>query len=254
MKSLLAPDSLPFLESLSFTRTLYAFDYDGTLSKIVPNPQDATLSRRTVELLRRFADRVPLAVISGRSIGDLKGRLGFRPEFIVGNHGIEGLQTDSKLLLEARRKTSLWERKLKQFEFGHGVEIENKIFSVAVHFRSSPRKKFVRDEIKRAVASLDPAPRIVTGKSVLNLLSEGAPHKGIALLELMKISNARRAFYIGDDDTDEDVFSLDDPRIVSARIGYHRKSGARYFLRRQSQMNQLLKVLLKHHEKSGSRS
>jgi trehalose-6-phosphatase len=53
---------------------------------------------------------------------------------------------------------------------------------------------------------MEPAPRIVLGKSVINLIPAGAPHKGVALLELMVHLKIQCALYIGDDDTDEDVF------------------------------------------------
>ena len=39
-------------------------------------------------------------------------------------------------------------------------------------------------------------------------MSIGAPHKGAAILDLLKNSELQHVFYIGDDDTDEDVFSL----------------------------------------------
>jgi len=48
---------------------------------------------------------------------------------------------------------------------------------------------------------------------VENLIPRGAPHKGDALLHLLDFSGCGRALFAGDDETDEDVFRLDDPRI-----------------------------------------
>jgi len=49
--------------------------------------------------------------------------------------------------------------------------------------------------------------------------------------------------YVGDDDTDEDVFSLPDERILSVRVGKKLMSAAQLYLERQSQMGSLLRYL-----------
>lgn len=51
------------------------------------------------------------------------------------------------------------------------------------------------------------------------------------------------ALYVGDDDTDEDVFSLPDERIVSVRVGKKAATAAQWYLTRQSQIGQLLQYL-----------
>src|SRR5690348_14541413 len=48
-----------------------AFDFDGA------------------QCLAELAQRHVVAVISGRSVGDVRARLGFEPRFVVGNHGAE---------------------------------------------------------------------------------------------------------------------------------------------------------------------
>ena len=58
--------------------------------------------------------------------------------------------------------------------------IENKTFSVAVHYRRSREKKRARAAILAAAAALGPV-RVIGGKQVVNILPEKAPHKGIAL-------------------------------------------------------------------------
>ena len=248
MKPLFAREGLMILESLSFTRTLYAFDFDGTLSKIVRVPGDATLSRTTESLLVELAGLAPVAVISGRSIDDLKPRLKFKPHFLVGNHGLEGLEGGQGAMTRARSACLGWKKTLDKVDWPHGVEIEDKTYSLAIHFRRSRNKKTAKVLIRDSIEALSPSPRIIAGKSVLNLLPAGAPHKGIALMEIMKSAGFRNAFYIGDDDTDEDVFSLqDEGRLMTVRVGKKRSSNARYFIARQSEINRLLKELIRHH-------
>ncbi len=52
------------------------------------------------------------------------------------------------------------------------------------------------------------------------------------------------ALYVGDDDTDEDVFALDQPgRLLTIRVGRKLDSLAGYFLRNQAEIDVLLRVL-----------
>ena len=60
MIPLFSKGSLVVLESLSFTKTLYAFDFDGTLAKIVRDPNSAKMEQTTESLLKRLADLVPV--------------------------------------------------------------------------------------------------------------------------------------------------------------------------------------------------
>lgn len=237
---------LRILESLSFTTTLFAFDYDGTLSRIVPSPESARMTARISKLIELLATQVPVAVISGRGVEDLKGRLPFSPTYLVGNHGLEGTLSRSDSLESLEKLCKGWKEKLTHSFSGNqfGVTIEDKIFSLALHYRNSRHKKNARLKILEVVSGLIPAPRIVMGKCVVNLVAPGGPHKGVALLELILHSGVKSAFYIGDDDTDEDVFSLNDPRIVTVRVGLKKTSRAQFFLKKQAEMERLLKQLV----------
>jgi len=255
MKPLFSDGGLRILESLTFTKTLFAFDFDGTLSKIVSRPSDATMSSKTTELLQELSKRAPVAILSGRSLKDLKARLDFVPPFLIGNHGLEGfgLRKDS---LEQSRKTCIaWEKflesKFRKFQ-DPGLEIEDKDLSLAIHYRRCRSRKQMKKEIFDLLPELDPVPRILPGKCVVNLIPSGTPHKGIALLDLMERARVQSAFYIGDDDTDEDVFSVPDNRVFTVRVGRKHSSSAKYFIKGQSEVNQILKALIRFHRLSSA--
>jgi trehalose 6-phosphate phosphatase len=249
MKTLFTVDSLKILESLSFTKTLYAFDYDGTLSPIVRDPGSATTKRSTDALITELSKHASVAIISGRSVADLKSHLKFKPDHLVGNHGLEGLGTRPDSLIMAQKTCADWKENLQKHlgkEFlNEGVEIEDKNFSIAVHYRKCMTKKKAKLAILSAAANLNPHPRIILGKCVVNLLPPGAPHKGVALVELMLQTGAKSAFYIGDDDTDEDVFSLPNARIFTVRVGKKSTSQAQYFISKQSEIERVLKTILR---------
>lgn len=253
MMPLFSKGSLIVLESLSFTKTLYAFDFDGTLAKIVRVPSEAWMSVVTEKLLRELSTLVPVAIVSGRSLEDLKKRVGFRPQFLIGNHGLEVLGESGSSLKEAEAACKTWLNFLKDFDFGSGVEIEDKICSLAIHYRRSRSKKESKKRIQKVLSKLRPEPRIVLGKSVVNLLPAGAPHKGAAILDLIQSSKIKHIFYVGDDDTDEDVFSLDYNlgQIMTVHVGQKKSSQAKYFIRDQSEINRLLKTIIGFHRSVG---
>jgi len=254
MKKLFLPSSLKILESLSFTKSLYAFDFDGTLAKIVRDPQDASIRASTNSLLQELAKHAPLAIVSGRSIADLRSHLDFEPPHLIGNHGLEGLGARPDALEMAHKICMKWKRHLEgRLPAQHlrtGVEIEDKSFSLALHYRKSPTKKNAKLAILSEAANLDPKPRIILGKCVVNLLPPGAPHKGVALVELMLQTNTKSALYVGDDDTDEDVFSLPNARIFTVRVGRKLTSQAQYFIQSQAEIDRFLKTVIRFNQHS----
>jgi trehalose 6-phosphate phosphatase len=159
----------------------------------------------------------------------------------MGNHGLEPgehLSTFERLVAAARPL-------LEEALAGHpGVDVEDKRFSLAVHYRRSRRKRDARAAIYRAVQALPRPTRTIPGKLVINVLPERAPHKGDALLRLRSKEGADTAIYVGDDETDEDVFQLDQPgRLLSVRVGRSESSEAAYYLRSQREIDIMLSRL-----------
>ena len=87
--------------------------------------------------------------------------------------------------------------------------------------------------------------RVIGGTQVVNILPKGAPHKGIALERERDRLRCETAIYVGDDETDEDVFGLDQPgRLLTIRVGARAGSAASYFIRRQADVDELLRALI----------
>src|SRR5215831_7843340 len=68
-------------------RPLLAFDFDGTIAPMNARPEESRVADAVADLLARLASQRPVAVITGRSVDDVRPRLGFTPQYIVGNHG-----------------------------------------------------------------------------------------------------------------------------------------------------------------------
>jgi trehalose 6-phosphate phosphatase len=249
VKPLLAPENRPVLAQLAWSNTLHAFDFDGTLAPIVDDRESAVMRAKTRALFTRVCRVYPTAVISGRSQGDVTERLGSAPvKYVVGNHGIEPGRTMKEAERIAARVLGPLEARLLKVP---GVDIEDKRYSLAIHYRRSRNKRLARAAILRAIAALPERMRVLAGKQVMNVLPEHAPNKGHALLSLRAAARADVALYVGDDVTDEDVFGIDQPgRLLSVRVGESRVSAAHYYLRKQAEVDRLLAVLAELRENS----
>ncbi len=243
MKPILSKENVDVLAHLAWARALVAFDFDGTLAPIVDDRERASMRTATRRLFARLCDLYPCAVISGRSQRDVAARLdGAAIKYVIGNHGLE----PGGGLTEFEQEISRAHRLLSSAMCGWpGVDVENKHYSLAVHYRRCRRKRDARDAIHAAIAGLPTPMRIVPGKMVVNVVPAGAPDKGDALLDLRDREKADIALYVGDDVTDEDVFKLDQPgRVLTVRVGESPSSAAAYFLRTQREVDALLTKLV----------
>lgn len=71
-------------------------DYDGTLAPIAPHPDLAVLPQETRNVIQRLSNHsdVFVAVISGRSVENVKKMVGIEGITYAGNHGLEILHAD----------------------------------------------------------------------------------------------------------------------------------------------------------------
>ena len=122
------------------------------------------------------------------------------------------------------------------------MRVEDKGFSLAVHYRESTQKAEARRQILAATRKLKRV-RVFGGKQVVNLVVDQAPHKGDALAAERDRLGCNWVLYVGDDENDEDAFALGG-NIVPVRIGRMRRSHAGYYLRTQAEIEELLKLLV----------
>ena len=243
MRYALSSHSREILRQFAVSRVVFAFDFDGTLAPIVDDPERACMRRTTRLLLRRLASVHTCVALSGRSRADLKSKLaGTGIRHLIGNHGAEPWEGAQRL----RREVRQWERALaSELPDLPGLWIENKSLSLTIHFRQCRRKIEARSAIQNVARSLAGV-RLVAGKEAVSIVSQSAPHKGIALrAELVRLK-CDRALYVGDDETDEDVFALTDeaPSLFTIRVGRKNHSRAGYFLRNQKEIDELLRLLM----------
>ena len=230
------------LAHFAASNVLIAFDYDGTLSPFASTPQRARMRARTRRLLSAVAERYPCVVISGRARADIAGRVDGVPIWhVAGNHGAEpwGESETSASLVRG------WIGQLTvPLAVYKGVVVEDKNYSVTIHYRQARDKRRALEAIANVAARLKGA-RVLGGSQAVNIVPVGAPHKGIALERARNLLVCDTIIYIGDDDTDEDAFCVGRPEhLLAIRIGAKRRSRARYWLTSQAEVDALLQMLL----------
>lgn len=245
MIDLLGTPGLAELREVAGSHALLAFDFDGTLAPIVRDSNGAAMRPRTRKLLAQIALRFPCAIISGRRLSDLEARFdGIPIRWFIGNHGAEGVVPFPGA--SGLRRTVMGWRDAIQAEVDRwaGTWIEDKGFSLSVHYRNAVNRRGAREAISRLAVGL-PGARVVPGKCVLNLVLDGAPNKGTALAHLVGLLEPERVLFAGDDDTDEDAFEMDlGVPSTTIRVGGAGPSRARFRLEGQDAIDRLLRILL----------
>jgi trehalose 6-phosphate phosphatase len=244
--SLLSAAGLDSLAFLARRHALFAFDFDGTLAPIRDRPEDVRIAPSLAGKLSRLAAKVPVAIVTGRRIDDVRQRLGFVPHAIVGSHGAED-HADP-------RATSKWADALSPLRvhllasrrelMQAGVKVEDKAQSIALHYRTAPDPDVARAAIDKALSRMPPAVRRFDGKDVVNIVVAQAPDKAVAVRTLLEELGCDALFFAGDDLNDEPVFEAAQADWVTVKIGPDASSRARFCLHDQAQVESAVDGLL----------
>jgi trehalose 6-phosphate phosphatase len=246
MRHLFTPEGDADLARAVALQPLLAFDFDGTLAPIVSRPSDARVPLATLRRLRRLKQRLPLAVISGRTVADLKRRLGFEPDHAIGNHGAEDPQVGVLPMWRAaldgvRARVRNAAEDLQRA----GVSVEDKGASMALHYRLAADHSEAVDVIGKVLQPVDPNLHVFGGKMVTNVVSAQADDKAAALRRLADRALAQAVLFLGDDVNDEPVFAAGEPHWLTVRVGADgRESAARYFINGPREVPRLLDRVL----------
>lgn len=227
-------------------------DYDGTLTPIVPDPDDALLPGATRASIERLAGLCPVAVVSGRDLEDVLGKVGIDGIAYAGSHGFDLLTPDGareerapEALPALDRAESALRAAVEPIE---GASVERKRFAIAVHFRNvDPSRWDAVDAAVDAVHAGTSGLRKTGGKRIFELRPDVAWDKGRAVRWLLEELGLDRPevipVYVGDDVTDEDAFEAlgpegigvvvrdeDDERATAARYALDHPDAVRDFL------------------------
>ncbi|HLU68527.1 MAG TPA: trehalose-phosphatase [Kofleriaceae bacterium] len=238
-------------------RSLVVFlDYDGTLVPIAPRPEQAVLDDATREVLRRLSRAWPTHIISGRGLEDVRGLVGIDSLWVAASHGFDidpppgvagGLKPAAELEPEIHRAAG----ELRQVAAAiPGALVEDKRFSIAVHFRlvEPARVPELEHAVDQAIARGAGLKR-TRGKMVLQIEPDIDWDKGRALRWLIHATGASGScpIFIGDDFTDEPALAaVADDGVGVLVTELPRPTAARYSLQNPLEVRILLERLAAH--------
>lgn len=249
----------PALAARLAGRPLAVFlDYDGTLTPIVSRPDEALLSEGMRQTLRRLSAAWPTQILSGRGLADVRSMVGLDSLGYAGSHGFDiagphgsllRREIEPGLVSEVQRATEALRGRTDGIP---GALVEDKRFSVAVHYRLVAEARI--PELERLVGEVlvsHPRLKKAHGKKVFELRPAIDWDKGKALSWLQEASGLQAALplYIGDDTTDEDAFGAiagrglgilvtELPRPTAASHSLQNTEEVREFLDRLSSLTQ----------------
>jgi len=214
---------------LKNNRVAVFLDYDGTLTPIVDDPDTARLPDDMKAALVELAERVPVAVISGRDRLDVQKKVGLNNIYYAGSHGFDIAGPDQDETNPDRVKEFLPDLDQAEEQIRNriatidGAWVERKKFSIAVHYRAVEEKDI--DRVKEAVdaaAGKHPALKQSGGKKIFEIQPGMDWNKGKALLWLLDKLNLDTPdvvpLYIGDDVTDEHAFAVLENRGIGIAV------------------------------------
>jgi trehalose-phosphatase len=205
-------------------KTILLTDFDGTLTPIQKHPDLVNLSEEIRQILIKYSQNkaIFLGIITGRSLKQIKKLVNIPEILYVANHGIEiegpGIHYVSK---EARKaRYILWHiymRLFKSFRHIEGIYLEDKGYTISVHYRLVKKAKDV-EFIANSITSIT-KPYIVgkilslsTGKMVYEIRPPVKWNKAIAIRWLLtnyfplEFGENALLIYLGDDKADIEVF------------------------------------------------
>jgi trehalose 6-phosphate phosphatase len=213
VKQPIASDAaLEILAALDPSSTAFLFDVDGTLIDIGPSPFEVHVSDALKDSLHQLFRETngALALVSGRPIRDLD--LLFKPLMLpaIGGHGAETRTTKGTAISKVENLSEALRKQLVSAATpGSGIEVEDKGYSVALHYRKAPKQaEALRRHVAIARAAFPAeATELLLGKAMFEVKRPGI-NKGDAIRVLMEHLPfaGRTPVFFGDDVTDESAF------------------------------------------------
>ncbi|GAA3780296.1 trehalose-phosphatase [Streptomyces chiangmaiensis] len=205
-------------------RAVLAFDFDGTLAPIVPDPDQARAHPEAVRALAAVAPKVAaVAVVTGRPAdvavrhGGFADVPGLEHLVVLGHYGAErwDARTGTVDAPAAHPGVAAVRAELpvllERIGSREGTWIEEKGRAVAVHTRRAEDPQAAFEVLRQPLTDLATRHGLIVepGRMVLELRPPGMD-KGVALLEYVREIGARAVMYAGDDLGDLSAFAAVD--------------------------------------------
>ena len=218
-------------------KRLIFLDYDGTLVPFAPTPEAAKPTSELLQLLYQLGmnPKNDVVIISGRDKQTLLSWFGGLPIGLVAEHGVWIREKGGEFQL-IKPLNNAWKAEFHEIleKFADslpGSFIEEKEFSLVWHYRQVTDIEAVsmlvsefRDTIQGFAVNMDL--QVLSGNKVVEVRNVGVD-KGAAGLIWMAKHPYDFILAMGDDWTDEDLFSALPSDALSIKVGLSRAYGSR---------------------------
>lgn len=196
------------LRLLAAGRVGVVSDFDGTLSKLVVRADEAAIAPANALALDALLARgVPVALVSGRAVADLRAR------FLrggIGYYGNHGLEYWDGVRVEVVAEVRAWREPLRAAlaELGPfpacGAWVEDKGATAAVHYRATddPAATAVALGQKLGPICARQGLQLTSGNMVWDIKPPLALDKGTAVRAVVTEQHLDGVLFLGDDRTD----------------------------------------------------
>ena len=221
-------------------KLIFFLDYDGTLTPIVDRPELAVMGDEMRDVVKHLSQKHMVAIVSGRMREDVEKLVGIKGLFYAGSHGFD-IQGPEFSMIHPQVKdvipviSQIIEQLKQKLGTIPGLLIEEKKFSVAVHYRLVDETQFfskIKDVVDTLVNSTA-ALCLMSGKKVFEILPDIEWNKGMAIRWIMDALNMSweksTVIYIGDDVTDEFAFRVIRTRGTGILVAEQEKESAADF-------------------------
>lgn len=231
-------------------------DFDGTISPIVPLPENAYLSEDNRNNLLKISEIWPVAIITGRDLNTIKEKVGLNCVSYGASHGLEweifGESGELKIEKNVFEKIDRIRKKILLLKnYYNDLIVEDKKFSFAFHYHllNNDQKLLAKKEAEKILSdfSQENDLKIFRDRETVEILPRLNFNKGDVSRKILDIIESKTSkkflpIYIGDTSTDEDAFKMLKEGIT-IKVGYSENSNAKYFFSNREQVDIFIKWL-----------
>ncbi|MGB9980203.1 trehalose-phosphatase [Methanobacterium sp.] len=198
-------------------KTAVITDIDGTISKIVLDPYEATISQIMKTTLKKLVNKFQLVgIVTGRNVKNAKEMLEVDGLLYIGSHGLEYLKNDEIYIEPEVEKYLPLIQKVAQ-----NIQTEEELYNIknilfqekglcfTVHYRKCEDPEGTRRKILDAINELEELEKfkVTEGRKVVEIRPKIGHDKGTILEKLIFENAIEKIIYLGDDVTDVDAFN-----------------------------------------------
>lgn len=229
---------------------LILLDYDGTLTPLMPRPEQAKPNSELRQLLKRLSSKAHVVVISGRDHKVLDDWLGDLPIDFAAEHGLF-YREDGGGWQTTRDNDQSWKESIKPMMQKLCNDLPGSLLEEAAgtlnwHYRDVSDQNIARRAANNLIKDLEPTVArlnlsILDGSKVVTV-KLGGTDKGRVAQHWLAMRDWDFILAAGDDTTDEFLFTAMPPGAYTIKIGTG-ESAANFYLKSPATFLSLLQSI-----------